>query len=165
MEFVLSRKTILVEGDAEFILMSELYRAVTGEALAESDVGVISVGGVSFPRYLDIARVLKIRTAVVTDNDGDIEANCVSRYEDYAGIDHFGVFFDPDPERHTFEVCMYQDNAEVCEELFAPGRKTLSVQDYMLKNKATAAFELTKKMSSKLTPPSYITDAISWLKS
>ena len=165
LEFVLSRKTILVEGDAEFILMSEWYQAVTGEALSESDVGVISVGGISFPRYLDITRVLKFRTAVVTDNDGDIEANCVSRYEDYAGIDHVGVFFDPNPERRTFEVCMYQDNTDVCEDLFAPGRKTLSVQDYMLKNKATAAFELIKKMPGKLKPPPYITNAISWQNS
>lgn len=164
LEFVLSPKTILVEGDAEYILMSELYLAATGEELSGSDVGVISVGGISFPRYLDIARVLNIRAVVVTDNDGDIDANCVSRYEEYSAVENVGVFFDADPERRTFEICMYQDNTEACEELFASGRKTLSVQEYMLKNKATVAFELIKYKAGKLQPPQYIFDAISWLK-
>lgn len=165
LEFVLSSKTLLVEGDAEYILMSDLYQATTGEKLSESDAGVISVGGISFPRYLDIAQILGIRAAVVTDNDGDIDVNCVSKYEAYKEIENVSVFFDPDPERRTFEICMYQDNTDACEELFAPGRKTLTVQEYMLKNKATSAFELIKNKAGKLQPPQYIIDAISWLKS
>ena len=122
------------------------------------------MGGISFPRYLDVARLLNIKTAVVTDNDGDIDANCISKYKDYADVDNVKVFFDTDPERRTFEICMYQDNTEACEELFAPGRRKLSVQEYMLKNKATVAFELIKSKKGTLQPPKYISDAILWLK-
>lgn len=30
--------------------------------------------------------------------------------------------------RYTFEICMYRDKQAVCDELFAPGRKKLSVE-------------------------------------
>lgn len=34
----------------------------------------MTVGGVTFKRYLEIAQILQKETAVVTDNDGNIEA-------------------------------------------------------------------------------------------
>jgi predicted ATP-dependent endonuclease of OLD family len=164
LEYVLSAKSALVEGDAEYILMEEFYRRSTGEELAGSDISVISVGGLSFPRYLDIAKLLGIRTAVVTDNDKNAEANCVARYEDYADLENIRVYYDPDNGRSTFEICMYQDNTDLCDELFAAGRKTLTVQDYMLKNKSRAAFEIAKKKPGEIDVPKYINDAITWLR-
>ncbi len=57
LEFILSKKVILVEGDAEFILMESLYQNVTREKLTNSDIHIISVDGTSFKRYLDIATI------------------------------------------------------------------------------------------------------------
>lgn len=37
-------------------------------------IDVMTVGGVTFKRYLEIAQILQKETAVVTDNDGNIEA-------------------------------------------------------------------------------------------
>jgi hypothetical protein len=59
---------------------------------------------------------------------------------------------------------MYADNTAACDELFGPGRKTLPVQDYMLKNKADAAFELLDKKEADLVTPPYIQEAIEWVK-
>ncbi|KKL06588.1 hypothetical protein LCGC14_2594530, partial [marine sediment metagenome] len=58
LEFILSAKVILVEGDAEYILLDSFYSLVTGSSLEADDIHVISVGGTSFKRYLDIAKVL-----------------------------------------------------------------------------------------------------------
>lgn len=44
----------------------------------------------------------------------------------------------------TFEICLYEDNSAICDELFGKGRKTLGVQEYMLANKAEAALELLR---------------------
>ena len=63
----------------------------------------------------------------------------------------------------TFEICLYQDNKVLCEELFSPSRKTLTVQDYMLKNKAEAAFCLLDKKANVITPAQYVKDAIQWI--
>jgi putative ATP-dependent endonuclease of OLD family len=110
LEFALSKKNLLVEGDAEYILMDPFYKKVTGDDLFGSGVSVIAIGGISFPRYLDIAHLLGTRTAVVTDNDGDLQTMCVDRYEDYKD-DFIKVFSDPDEARSTFEICVYDPEA------------------------------------------------------
>ncbi|MFN0293460.1 ATP-dependent nuclease [Pedobacter helvus] len=161
-EFVLSSKVILVEGDAEFMLIEEFFKNVVGEDPDFRGVHILSVGGKSFKRYLDLAKMLGIKTAVVRDNDGDYQKNCVDNYAPYANP-LLGVFADTDASRYTFEVCVYQDNASLCETLFAGGRQTLSVQEYMLKNKADVAFELLENICEKVNPPSYIKEAIQWI--
>lgn len=163
LEFALSKKVILVEGDAEFILLESLYGKYSGSSLVKDGVHVISVGGTSFKRYLDLAKLLKVRTAVVRDNDGDYANNCTANYSDYPEP-HIKVFADPNNARETFERCFYQDNTTICDELFLPGRVSLSVQDYMLKNKADCAFELLDKRGSVLAAPAYIQDAIAWIR-
>lgn len=162
LELILSKKVLLVEGDAEFILMDALYNRTTGEELRGSDIHIISVGGTSFKRYLELANLLNIKVAVVTDNDGKIEA-CKARYADYE-TDQAKVFFDASPDRRTFEIAMYRDNTAICEELFGEDRKTLTVQDYMLSNKADAAFELLEKKADALSVPAYIQEAIQWIR-
>jgi putative ATP-dependent endonuclease of OLD family len=162
LEFIQSHRSILVEGDAEYILLSPFYENVTGANIEEGAVSVISVGGTSFPRYLDVAKLLGNRVAVVTDNDGDPESARLKRYLEYASADHIGVFFDDDKDRRTFEICVYKDNTDLCEKLFAPGRRTLSVQEYMIENKSESAFKLASLEPDKLTPPKYIKEAILW---
>jgi putative ATP-dependent endonuclease of the OLD family len=163
LNFILSKKVILVEGDAEYLLLEAFYRKVTNTELAQSDVYVLSVDGTSFKRYLEISKQLKIRTAVIRDNDGNYQTKCIDGFADYQ-CDHIKIFSDEDNLRCTFEVCIYQDNKALCDELFAPARKTLSVQDYMLSNKADVAFELLEKKSTVLNVPKYIQSAIQWIK-
>jgi len=162
LELILSKKVLLVEGDAEFILMEALYYKTTGEKVRDSDIHIISVGGTSFKRYLELANLLNIKAVVVTDNDGDVQI-CKDRYSDYE-TDQAKVFFDPDNNRNTFEVAMYQDNQAICNELFETARKKLDVQDYMLKNKAEASFELLDKKADALSVPAYIQEAIQWIR-
>lgn len=162
LEFILSAKVILVEGDAEYILLDSLYSLVTGSTLEADDIHVISVGGTSFKRYLDIAIVLGIRTAVIRDNDGDYQANCVDSYVDYVA-DNIGVFYDDVNAKSTFEICLHDLNQEVCNELWLAGRRALSVQDYMLKNKADCAFELLDKKADQVVTPDYIKRAFQWI--
>ncbi|WP_350636635.1 TOPRIM nucleotidyl transferase/hydrolase domain-containing protein, partial [Pseudoalteromonas sp. GW168-MNA-CIBAN-0100] len=44
LEFILSAKVILVEGDAEYILLDSFYSLVTDSSLEADDIHVISVG-------------------------------------------------------------------------------------------------------------------------
>lgn len=163
LEFALSKKVMLVEGDAEYILIEEFFRKHSaGKTLKESDVHVIAVGGTSFKRYLDLAKHLRVKTAVVRDNDGDYQGNCVEAYAEYVSP-AVGVFADSDNARCTFEICLYSDNPGVCEEVLGPGRKKLTVQDYMLRNKTDAALQLLRGSGGRLTAPQYIQEAIAWI--
>jgi putative ATP-dependent endonuclease of OLD family len=164
LELALCEKAILVEGDAEFILMDALYRNSANGASTNADgIHVISVDGTSFKRYLELAKLLGIKVAVIRDNDGDYQVNCVTNYADYTSAS-IKVFADTDDARRTFEVCMYQDNKAICDGLFLADRKKLTVDEYMLKNKTDAAFQLLEKKGTELVAPEYIQQAVAWIR-
>lgn len=158
LEFVLSKKVILVEGNAEFMLMDAFFKNVTGSELPNSDIHIISVGGISFKRYLELAKLLNIKTAVIRDNDKDFQRNCVDNYSDYIG-DNIKIFYEDDNKKYTFEVSIYKTNTEICNELFTDG----DTQDYMLKHKAESAFKLLYEKEDEIITPEYIKKAIEWI--
>ena len=56
MNFILSKKVILVEGNAEYILMEKFFEVIHSEDASNCGVAIISVDGLSFKRYLEIAK-------------------------------------------------------------------------------------------------------------
>ena len=164
LELALCKKAILVEGDAEFILMDALYKNSAPGFSTDADVvHVISVDGTSFKRYLELATLLGIRVAAIRDNDNDYQANCVENYKDHISK-AIQIFADEDNARYTFEICMYQDNKIICDDEFLAGRVKLTVQDFMLKNKTDVAFTLLAKRGAELVAPAYIKKAITWIR-
>lgn len=164
LEFILSSKVILVEGDAEYMLFETLYKS-EDRNLEDDNLHIISVDGLSFKRYLDLAKILNIKVAVIRDNDGDKQKNCIDNYSEYTE-DNIKIFYDEDDiNRTTFEICIYLDNTEFCDETFTR-LKTNTPQEFMLANKAESAFRLSDKCDEedlKLNVPEYIKDAIKWI--
>ena len=84
LRLMLCKKALLVEGDSDELVVQKAYMQQNGGRLPIQDgIDVISVG-TSFLRFLEIASCLKKPTAVVTDNDGDVEA-LKRKYADYLG--------------------------------------------------------------------------------
>jgi putative ATP-dependent endonuclease of the OLD family len=162
LQFVMSPKVILVEGDAEFILMESFFKKITYAEPHHLNVHIISVGGKTFKRYLDLARNLDIKIAVITDNDKSYDKNINHNYSEYPS-ENWQIFADTNDGLYTFEVCLYNENSAICDELFGPGRTKLTVQEYMLQNKAECAFRLLEEKADELIVPSYIINAIEWI--
>lgn len=162
LEFVLSDKVLLVEGDAEYILAESFFHSHLGRSLEEVGVHVISVGGTSFKRYLELAKLLNIKTAVIRDNDGNYQLNCVDRYESYV-TDNIKIFADDDNDRFTFEVGLYRDNENICNSVFENPRRILSTLDYMLKNKTDSALALLEAHNNRIVVPNYMREAFEWI--
>jgi putative ATP-dependent endonuclease of OLD family len=164
LELVLCKKAMLVEGDAEFILIDALYKnAAPGSSTDSDGVHVISVDGTSFKRYLELASLLQIRIAAIRDNDRDHQAICIDSYKEHISKS-IQIFADEDNNRYTFEICIYQDNKKLCDDEFTAGRIKLTVQEFMLKNKTDVAFTLLEKHGVKLIPPAYIKKAVEWIR-
>jgi predicted ATP-dependent endonuclease of OLD family len=165
LKFVLSNKVILVEGDAEFILMEAMYKRITKKEFSGSGISVIAVDGKCFKRYLEIAKILNIKVAVITDNDHDFAANITDSYSDYiqGQFPNIMISSDTDNQRYTFEVCVYEDNQEICNILFNTPHRKVSIQQYMLSNKAEAAYELLCNNADNIDVPPYIEDSIKWI--
>lgn len=157
-EFTLSEKVILVEGPSEYMLFDKFYNIVTGNSLETDDVHVMDIRGLSFKRYLEIAKHLNEKVAVITDNDGDCQENCINKYASFNNIANLKVFFEEDESLVTFENVLYNDNKDLCNELFGP-----DAEKYMLRNKTEAAFALLNNDDS-LIVPEYIRGAIEWIR-
>lgn len=83
LRLVLCNKAILVEGDSDELVVQKAYIIKNNKLPIEDGVDVISVG-TSFLRFLEIAEKLQKRIAVVTDNDGNVEA-VKKKYSNYIG--------------------------------------------------------------------------------
>lgn len=138
---------------------TEFENDLTTEHKPEEDqVHIIDVHGLSFKRYLEIAVLLGIKVAVVTDNDHDKQKHCIEKYQDYAEVTTIQIFTDSDNNNYTFEVVLYGDNPLLCDTLF--GANALN---YMLKNKTEAAYKLLEQ-EGVIVVPKYIQEAIEWIR-
>lgn len=177
LNFILSKKALLVEGDAEYILLNEFYKIVNGNNAYDDSVTIISCGGKTFKRYLELADMLKIKVAVVTDNDRDYQTNVINSYIDFSNKDNIRIFFDSDNSLWTFEICIYECNKVSLEKLMNTALMNKGLLNFMLSNKTEFALRLLNLISvddssgtdpeisnEKFNIPDYIKKAILWVK-
>ena len=138
--------------------MDKFYRTITGISPEEDDVHVIDVRGLSFKRYLEIAKLTGSKVAVITDNDKDYEKHCVAKYKDYKDDSNIKEFYEDDDSMWTFEIVLEACNKTVCKESF--GQDAVS---YMLNNKTESAYKLLSSNKS-ISVPGYIERAIEWIR-
>ncbi|HDT9276028.1 TPA: AAA family ATPase [Listeria monocytogenes] len=168
LDFLLSAKAILVEGDAEYILMEEFYEQLTTTKPFQNDTALISCGGKTFERYLQVAQLLNKKVAVITDNDEDYETNITIKYSVYTSEEDIEIYSDDNNENRTFEVCLYNSNVKLYEDNLKTPYMKNGMLEYMLNNKAEAAFRLLEFMrepeyNGEFVIPKYIKDAIEWI--
>ncbi|MGA4514289.1 putative ATP-dependent endonuclease of OLD family [Staphylococcus caledonicus] len=167
LDFILANKIILVEGNAEYILLSALFTKKLGTELYNKDITIISVGGLSFKRYLNIAKKLNKKVAIITDNDRDYDRKVTESYKDYQS-DNIQIFAPKDNNDFTFEVSIYNNNQKLLDSTLKTDRMKKGFKDYMLSNKAEAAFKILEKLATnefyeEFTIPSHITEAYEWI--
>ncbi len=157
-EYALSKKAILVEGPSEYMLSEKFYKSITGHSPEDDDVHIIDVRGLSFKRYLEIAKQTGSKVAVITDNDKDYQKHCVDKYAEFADDPNVGIFYHANNDQRTFEIVLYTDNETLCDNLFGE-----DAVNYMLNNKTEAAFVLLQQ-DQPIAVPDYIKRAINWIK-
>ena len=167
LNFTLGKKIILVEGNAEYILMEKFFEMIHSKKPEDLNVSIISVDGLSFERYLEIAACfVDKKVVVITDNDSDYAGNVQSKYSSYQQFQNIKVSSDLDNDNQTFEICIYKNNKAL---LDSSGlTKSKDLQGYMLREKAEFAFRLlehleTDNISKKFIIPNYIKEAIEWI--
>ena len=167
LNFSLGKKIILVEGNAEYILMEKFFEMIHSKKPEDFNVSIISVDGLSFERYLEIAACfVDKKVVVITDNDSDYAGNVQSKYRSYQRFQNIKVSSDLDNDNQTFEICIYKNNKGL---LDSSGlTKSKNLQGYMLREKAEFALRLlehleTDNISKKFIIPNYIKEAIEWI--
>lgn len=158
LRIILSKKAILVEGPSDELIVQRAYLDAHGKLPVEDGVDVISVRGVSFKRFLDIAKLLNLDVKVVTDNDGDA-AGLVKRYEGY--LDY--LCYSDNDSLPTLEPQIVNANSvTLLNRIFGTSfADQAALISYMTKsyNKTDCALKIFTH-AEKIAYPSYICDAI-----
>ena len=177
LRFLLCSKAILVEGDADELIVQRAYKDEYDKLPIEDEIDVISVG-TTFLRFLEIADKLKKETVILTDNDGDISA-LEGKYDDYIGEnskEYIKIYYDKETHKFqgelkaknggdfnydTLEPCILRSNSlKLINEILD---KNCSSDDelikYMVANKTYCAIKIFKSEIS-INYPDYIKKAI-----
>ena len=163
LRLALAKQAILVEGPSDELVVQRAYRDQhDGRLPIEDGIDVISVRGLSFPRYLELAVGLNLPTRVVRDNDGREPEDVLSRYAQYTvDATSVSVFVGKDPGLPTLErqIVAVNDLPTLNRVL---GREFSSEGDaltYMLNNKTTAALSVFES-EVNITMPEYVYEAV-----
>lgn len=174
LRLVLCKKAILVEGASDELVLQRAYMdANNGRLPIEDGIDVISVG-LAFLRFLEIAERLNIRTCVVTDNDGNVDA-LKNKYKEYLGNkrrDNIKICFDEvidgsdatDNDKYnynTLEPKMLKENSlDLFNQIFGTDYSTeRDMRLYMKRNKTECALAIFNS-KEKVKYPQYIMKAI-----
>lgn len=177
LRFLLCSKAILVEGDADELIVQRAYKDKYDKLPIEDEIDVISVGN-TFLRFLEIAQKLKKETIVVTDNDGDITA-LERKYASYIGQnskEYINICYDNKMHTNqgslvaknggkfnydTLEPCIIRANS--LEKINKILNKNYTTDDdlieYMVGNKTECALKIFKS-EANINYPNYIKKAI-----
>lgn len=169
LRLILAKKAVLVEGPSDELIVQRAYKDKYGKLPIEDGTDVVSVRGLSFKRFLDIAKKLDKKVAVVTDNDGKYETRIKNKYKDYEGITRIKICASDNNDLKTLEpqfVDANKENLDVIRELIGikqedyPTQKNVS--DYMEDNKTDWALDVYRT-TRQFNYPEYIKDAIEWV--
>ncbi len=160
LRMLLARRTILVEGPSDELIVHKAYWQEHGQRPLEHGVEVICLNSLAFKRFLDIAVLLDLNVTVVTDNDGNPDA-VRQKYVDYSQESNIAICYSDDKRLTSLEphLVAVNERKTMNRILGIECQKKKHLVAYMQRNKADVALTLFES-EEKINIPSYITDAL-----
>lgn len=162
LRLILSRRSVLVEGPSDELVVQRAYKDRHGMLPLEGGVDVISVGSLAFKRFLEIAALLNLDVRVVTDNDGSV-AELQAKYAAYSNVANsmVRIFYDTDEAHPTLEPQLLKANSldKLNTILGTTHGDSVALLKYMNGNKTDCALKMFETDQSWVAP-TYIANAI-----
>lgn len=162
LRLILSKRSILVEGPSDELIVQRAYMAKHNRLPLEDGVDVISVGSLAFKRFLEIAALLDLDVRVVTDNDRNVDA-LKAKYEAYLDGTprRISIMYDIDQDCPTLEPQLLKANSlDGLNAIFGTSYETdAALLSYMERNKTDCALKLFETEQSWVIPE-YIANAV-----
>ncbi|MGA2070559.1 MAG: AAA family ATPase [Sedimentisphaerales bacterium] len=161
LRLVLAKKAILVEGPSDELVVQKAYLQKHHVLPIEKGIDVINARGISFSRFLDIAKELKKDVIVVTDNDGNYESRVDKKYKDYKNVSNIVICRPEDNTAPTLEPQLVNCNDsivlnKVLGKTFPDKEQMIN---YMINNKTECALKIFET-EDRVVFPDYIENAI-----
>lgn len=164
LRILLAKKAILVEGPADELIVQRAYIDNYGKLPIEDGIDVISVDGLAFQRYCELASLINKPLTIVTDNDGDAEA-VRGHYQKY--VDIVNLCVESDNSLYTLEPSVLNANLTDFESFRSiiyfgndiKSKDRESLTKFMIGNKTQWSMRVFNS-DSKINYPAYILKAI-----
>lgn len=159
LRILLSKKAILVEGPSDELILQKAYFQKHSKLPVEDGIDIITVKGLSFKRFLEIAKALDKVIYVVRDNDGRQAADIRTAYAHVIGKSR--LFVDEDTACKTLEPQIVKCNSlEVLNEIMSQSFQSKDdLTSYMVDNKTDCALKIFES-NKTIIIPNYISNAI-----
>lgn len=172
LRLILSQTAILVEGPADEMVVTYYYREQFKCHPFDHGVELISVEGVKFKAFVELAILTHNKVAVITDNDYMATIDEVVRERGLSKLpDNIKVFTEEGDDNHTLEPAFVNVNLEQLQKLSDNVRKIKKENDckeelikFMTNNKTEWAYRLLQSKSETVFKvPTYIVEAVNWV--
>ena len=162
----------MVEGPTDEMVITYYYKKKYDRHPFDDGIELISVEGVKFKNFVELAKSFKRRVAIVTDNDG----YSIDSLRSHRGLDkipdNIQIFTESDTSINTLEPSFVNANADKLQELSNTVRKIkvnpdteADLVEFMNNNKTEWAYRLLTNIdSTDFKIPEYIIEAINWIR-
>ncbi|UOH18983.1 AAA family ATPase [Acinetobacter sp. NyZ410] len=170
LRLILCRKAVLVEGPSDELVFQKKYiQENNGRLPIEDGIDVISVAGLAFKRFLEIAKLVEKPVAVITDNDGKYQEKIINKYQEYWNISYIKISADPRENLNTLEPQFIDANqadfSKLCQVIGFYGDQNFdAIKSYMVNAKTDWALKLFDS-EEVLEYPNYIKEVVDWCNS
>lgn len=161
---LLANRVILVEGPADELIVQRAYIDKYGKQPIEDGIDVVSIGGLAFLRYCELASLIRKPLTIVTDNDGDVDS-VKNRYNIFQDIVRLCI--ESDNNLNTLEPAVLEANTasfESFKSIIYKGKDVITrdkndIKNFMLLNKTIWSMRVFIS-EQKISYPGYILEAI-----
>ncbi len=170
LQLLLSKKTILVEGPTEYLLLPMFYKQIMERTIEDDGIVIIPCNGISFGRYLQIAAKTQKKVAVITDNDKKkCKIEKAKEYNKKHELRH--IFTAESVDEWTWEICIYKSNQSILDRIIQVkdgadylfnGEDYGRIQGKMLNSKVDVAYQMLTS-GEVFEVPQYVEEAIKWI--
>lgn len=158
LRMIIADKSILVEGRSDELIVQKAYLNIYNCLPLDHGIDVLTVGGLVFKRFMEIAKLINKEIIVVTDNDGDSKA-VRERYKEFCAS-NIKLIVDNDDLYPTLEPQIVKVNElSKLNDLFKTQFKTKEeIIEYMKKNKSDCALKIFET-EEEVFLPDYVYNA------
>ncbi|RXZ70183.1 hypothetical protein EPT53_04335 [Fusobacterium necrophorum] len=168
LRLILAKTIILVEGPTDELIIQRAYKDKYGVLPIYDGVDVMSLGGVAFKNYCDLAMMSQKEIFITTDNDGNYLRK-KEKFKPYS--DYVRVFIEENEEKRTLEPSVLSVNSDNFWELKkiiyhgqdADSKTETDILNFMLNNKTDWALRVFQA-EHPIKYPNHINELLEALK-
>ena len=162
LRLVLARQVALVEGPSDALILERAIRERTGAAPLELGIDILSMGGLTFRRALELCAALDRQAVALQDNDGRDPVDILDEVNDLLSAPKRSLLVSDPTSGKTLEPQIAAVNSESDLRGVLGIAAHADLVTWMTNNKAEAALRILRA-GDCIAFPAYINDAVDLL--